>query len=211
MRSTNEVDKEIAALQAKARRLESDRAGSLKTLEAAKQIRQSVSLQALTADDVKAAQKLKQAHNDQRECELALEDIDGALSEAARNLSELRAEREESYRAEQWQEFLKIGELAKGEGQLLTGQIMGLSQAMIEHNNTLRRLTALANESGHPTVFRLAHFRRCMMAELNRAMPHEFGKPPEPYRNRLYLEFLEQQLDSIINRAERQSEQAKTA
>jgi hypothetical protein len=206
----NEIDAELSGVQATIAKLEGDKQKNLALLETAKSTREQTALAALSGSDAKAQDSLKKARASQREIEMLLEDLTSAEGEARRRLESLRAERDEAARSESWVEFTKVAATAQSEAQVLSGAIMGLGQLLAEHDATLRQMTNLAAAAGRPTTaFRLRHLIRFMESMLNRVMPLEFSKGAEVYRNGVYVEFLQEQIDRLANRAAPQTEEAK--
>jgi hypothetical protein len=164
------------------------------------------------ASDTKSQDGLAKARKEQRDLELLIEESDFAIAAANQQLEQLHAVRAEAYRHERWQEFQKTSAKAVDEATFLHRSIMALRELLVEHNGTLRTLTILAVESGKPTTnFRLRHVLRFLESALNRVLPFEYTKLPEPYRNGAYTEFLSEQIDSVSNRAKPQTEEIKTA
>jgi hypothetical protein len=212
MKTVSEIDQELAKLQQTIAGLEADRQKNVALLETARQAREHNALSALSTNDAKAQGALQKARAAQREIELLLEDLSSAEGEAQRQAERLRTERAEVFKHERWQEFQKVGERALGQAQILAGVAASLGELLLEHADALRQMTELAGESGHPTTsFRLAHFRRFLDASLHRILPHEFSNQPGIYRTGVYLDFLQEQINGLGNRAEPQNEGEKAS
>jgi hypothetical protein len=127
--------------------------------------------------DVKAKKKLQAAHAEQRQAELESEDLISAIAGANREIVTLRAEREESTRAEATAEFEVLAKPAIKQAYAIENHVESLVSLLTEHDRTLGKLTALANAAGHQKKFRFAACRRGILYKLAKALPHEYSRP----------------------------------
>jgi len=103
-------------------------------------------------------------------------------------------------KAERLAEFQKLTAKAIDEATFLHSSFFGLQELLTSHHATLRELMNLASQAGRPTtILRLRHCLRFFESALNKVLPHEYSKLPEPYRNGAYPDFLQGQLDHVAN------------
>src|SRR3989338_9110971 len=116
-RSSEVIDKELQELRGKLRALEAEKQDHLKALEKAKADRKRSAYSAHSDKDAKAQERLAKARAAQRESELALEDLESAISEGRQRFDALQKEYEVAYRAEEWEKVLALAAEAQKEAE----------------------------------------------------------------------------------------------
>ena len=199
MRSTKEVDEEIASVEATKARVHADKQHQAEALKTIKQICEQQADKALAAGHIEAA-KLEKALADQEALQRKIAKADMISAAADKRIVELRNERQQSYRVERLAEFKQLGEEAKTEAHWLATAISGLGEQVTKHGETMRQLHAMADEleisSG---ALRLVHFFRFLDCELHR-VSRDFPKPSawENYKNQRYDSWLERVVDGRV-------------
>jgi hypothetical protein len=200
VRTVEQVEKDIGAINETITKLQSERDKTLAKLAKVKEQRSQSAFAALGNCNSAAKARLQKAHNEQRMLEMAVEDLESALSGATDKLASLQAERDESIKSESWQKFLELGEAAVAEAKGIDELVGSLGDALAKHEATLGALTDLSNKGGRPKIFKLAHCRRSMEHKLNSALPGEFTKHKEFSSG--YGEFMRARIDGAVDGAE---------
>ena len=91
-KTSEKIDGEMQLLRRNIRALEAEKQEHTKALEKAQRERKKSAYAAHSEKDAKAKERLTKAHTAQRETELALEDLEGAISEGGAMFEALEIE-----------------------------------------------------------------------------------------------------------------------
>lgn len=185
-KTTAQIDGELESLRAKIRDLEAQKADHVKALDKAKADRKRSAYSAHGDKDPKAQERLSKARAAQRENELALEDLESAISEGRQRFEALQHEHEVVYRAEQWAKVLALAADAQKEAEQIDIHVNSLTQLLGQHQEKIEQLRRSSNSLGYPRAFQtcgVRHAFRIMDWRLIQAgVSSEVEKPSPTYR-----------------------------
>lgn len=185
-RTSKVISNEMEVLRAKIKDLEAQKAEHVKALEKAKTDRKRSAYSAHSDKDAKAQERLAKARAAQREAELALEDLESAISEGRTMFAALEGEWRRALADEAWAALMQEAEQARKEAAEIDKHIDGFSKLLAAHGKRLEHLKNTAFNLGVERAFRtvgLRHVDRIFDWRLIQAgFAGEFEKPSEQYR-----------------------------
>ncbi|MBI3001323.1 MAG: hypothetical protein HYY46_23160 [Deltaproteobacteria bacterium] len=207
-RTSQQIDTEMQGLRGKVRALEAEKQEHVKALETAKRERKKSAYAAHSEKNPRAKERLTKAHTAQREAELALEDLEGAIVEGRAMFEQLEHEWKTALREEEWQAILALAEEAQKEAEQIDGHMEALSKFLGQHQGKLEELKGrshnLGVERGFGTTGVRHAFRRLNWLLIKSGASSEVEKPSEVYRQTNYAAILAQQIEAAKKIAETQ-------
>ena len=208
-RSSEVIDKEMQLLRGKIRALEAEKQEHVKALETAKRERKKSAYAAHSEKNPRAKERLTKAHTAQREAELALEDLEGAIAEGRAMFEALEIGWKTALRQEEWQAILALADEAQKEAEQIDGHMEALSTFLGAHQAKLEQLRHRSHNLGVQRAFGTTGVRHCFRRfnwlVLRAGATSEVEKPSEVYRQTNYAAILAQQIEAAKKIAEAQS------
>lgn len=200
-RTSEQIDRELQELRGKIRALESDRQERQKAVERAKKQRTTRAFAAHADKDKRAAEQLARAREAQRESELALEDLESAISEGRARFETLEHEWHKALADEAWAALMVEAELALKEAGQIDVHASAMAKLLGAHGRRLEQLKNSAHNLGLERVFQtvgLRHFDRVFAWKMIQVgFAGEYEKPSEQYREAAgYSQILAEQIAS---------------
>lgn len=220
MRSSKVIESELEGLRAKVRALEAEKQEHTKALEKAKADRKRSAYNAHSDKDAKAQERLAKARAAQREAELALEDLESAISEGKARYDALQSEFETTYQAEQWAALFTEADQEIAEADKIAVEGKSFAQRLARRQRKIDELRRRANNLGCPTAFRTCGIRHALRVHdwylIEAGVETEVEKPTPVYRTQAYGAIFREQVEAAkkaraaIQSGEAAASEAKT-